>query len=306
MDLSTFIISVFDICEDWFNRRPHPVRERGSDPKLSDSEVVTMEIVGEFLGMDEDKHVHLYFKRHYSHYFPKLREVHRTTFARQAANLWVMKERLWQHLLESELMVGGDEQGEEPLLVIDSFPIPVCKKSRSYGCKTMRELASRGRDTNLGKFLGMRAHIVIAWPGIIVRASVCGADVHDLHQAERLLEGMGRGWVLADRNYWSPRVFEQLREHEGGPTLVARFKQKNETEKERGLAWPGWLSAKRQKIETVFSQLVERYKMKIVRTKDEWHFSSRFVRKILSHTMAVVFCRREGIPPTRFWELLTD
>jgi hypothetical protein len=30
------------------------------------------------------------------------------------------------------------------------------------------------------------------------------------------------------------------------------------------------------------------------------------VRKILSHTMAVVFCRREGISPTRFSELLTD
>lgn len=310
MDLNTFIVSVFDLCEDWFNDQEGPVRERGPAPTLSDSEVVTMEIIAEFLGMDTEKGIYLYFKRHYSHYFPKLREVHRTTFTRQAANLWVMKERLWQHLLESELLLlgGGDggREEEEPLLVIDSFPIPVCKKSRSYGCKTMREIARRGRDTNLGKFLGMRAHVVIAWPGVIVRANVCGANVHDLHLAERLLEGMGRGWVLADRNYWSPRVAEQLRDHEGGPALVARFKQKNETEKERGLVWPRWLSAKRQKIETIFSQLVERYKMKEVRTRDTWHFSSRFIRKVLSHTMAVVFCRREGLSPTRFWELLTD
>lgn len=308
MDLNTFIISVFDVCEDWFNRREGPVRERGPAPKLSDSEVVTMEIVGEFLGMDKDKHIYVYFRRHYPHYFPKIRKVHRTTFARQAANLWVMKEKLWQHLLESELLLGEDAREEEPpLLVIDSFPIPVCKTSRSYGCKVMRELSDRGRDTNLGKFLGMRAHVVIAWPGIIVRAGVCGANVHDLHLAEKLLEGMGRGWVLADRNYWSPNVREQLRDREGGgPTLMARFKQKNRTEQERGLVWPGWLSAKRQKIESVFSQLVERYEMKVVRTRDTWHFSSRFIRKILSHTMAVVFCRREGIAPTRFWELLTD
>jgi Transposase DDE domain len=98
------------------------------------------------------------------------------------------------------------------LLVIDSLPIPVCKKSRSYRCKVMRELSERGRDTNLGKFLGMRAHVVVAWPGIIVRANVCGADTHDLHLAERLLEGMGRGLVLADRNYWSPLVMEQLQD----------------------------------------------------------------------------------------------
>ena len=82
--------------------------------------------------------------------------------------------------------------------------------------------------------------------------------------------------------------------------LVARFKRENETEKERGLVWPRWLSAKRQKIETVFSQLVSRFNMKKVRTKDAWHFSSRFLRKVLSHTMAVVFCRREELSPTRF------
>jgi hypothetical protein len=117
---------------------------------------------------------------------------------------------------------------------------------------------------------------------------------------------MGRGWVLADRNYWSPLVREQLHDLEDGPMLMARFKRKNETEKERGLRWPRWLSAKRQKIETIFSQLVERYKMKVVRARDSWYFCSRFLRKVLSHTMAVVFCRREGVPPTRFWELLTD
>lgn len=304
MDLSTFIIGVFDLCEDWLKEKG-PARSRGPAPKLSDSEVITMEIVGEFLGIDTDKGIYTYFRRHYPHYFPKIRDIHRTTFARQAANLWVIKEHLWQHLLEHELVLGGAAQ-EEPLMVIDSFPIPVCKKSRSYKCKVMRELSERGRDTNLGKFLGMRAHVVVVWPGIIVRAEVCGANVHDLHPAQRLLEGMGRGWVLADRNYWSPETREQVHDREEGPMLLARFKRKGKTERERGLVWPGWLSAKRQKIESIFSQLVARYKMKEVWARDTWHFSSRFVRKILSHTMAVVFCYREGVHPTRFSELLTD
>jgi hypothetical protein len=263
-----------------------------------------MEVVGGFLGIDTDKGIYHYFKRHYPHYFPEMREIHRTTFARQAAKLWVIKEKFWQHLLAHELGLGAED--EEPLMVIDSFPVPICKQSRSYRCKVMRELSERGRDTNLGRFLGMRAHLLVVWPGIIVRANVCGADVHDLHLAERLLEGMGRGWVLADRNYWSPLVREQIRDYEGGPTLLARFKRKNETEKQRGLVWPRWLSKKRQKIESVFSQLVERYQMKVVWARDTWHFRSRFLRKILSHTIAVVFCRREGILATSFWELLTD
>ncbi len=304
MDLNTFIVSVFCLIDDHLKGRHRSYRQRGPAPKLSDSEVITMEVVGEFLGIDTDKGLYTYFKRHYGEWFPALLEVHRTTFARQAANLWKVKENLWQHIVGEEFVLEGDET--PPLMVIDSFPIPVCKKSRSYRCRVMRELSERGRDTNLGKFLGMRAHIVIAWPGVIVRASICGANVHDLHLAERLLEGMGDGWVLADRNYWSPLLQEQLHDLEGGPTLMARFKLKNETEKERGLVWPRWLSKKRQKIETIISQLVARYKMKVVRSRDSWHFCSRFLRKILSHTVAMVFCRREGISPTRFWELLTD
>lgn len=305
MDLNTFIVSVFCLVDDRLEAKR--IRQRGPAPKLSDSEVITMEVVGEFLGIDTDKGLYEFFRRHYyAEWFPKLKELHRTTFARQAANLWKVKEFLWQRLLKHDLLLGAQEGVEEPLLVIDSFPIAVCKKSRSYKCRVMRELSERGRDTNLGKFLGMRAHVLIVWPGIIVRANVCGADTHDLHLAERLLEGMGRGLVLADRNYWSPNVREQLKDYEGGPTLLARFKLKNETDEHRGLVLPKWLCKKRQKIESIFSQLVERYKVKVVRAGDTWHFSSRFIRKILSHTMAVVLCRREGISPTRFWELLTD
>jgi hypothetical protein len=53
-----------------------------------------MKIIGEFLGLDEDTQLFAYFRRHYAHYFPNLMRVHRTTFTRQAANLWKVKERL--------------------------------------------------------------------------------------------------------------------------------------------------------------------------------------------------------------------
>jgi hypothetical protein len=97
VDLSTFIVSVFCLIDDRLKGRR--IRQRGPTPKLSDAEVLTIEIVGEFLGMDTDTGIHLFFKRHYGEWFPTLGEVHRTTFARQAANLWKVKECLWQELL---------------------------------------------------------------------------------------------------------------------------------------------------------------------------------------------------------------
>jgi hypothetical protein len=58
-------------------------------------------------------------------------------------------------------------------------------------------------------------------------------------------------------------------------------------------------------IETVASQLVERYRVKRVRARDRWHLTSRFLRKVLSHTCCVLLCQRERLSPLRFSELVT-
>src|SRR5918998_4275146 len=98
MDLSTFIVSVFCLIDDRIADLGR-LRARGPAPTLCDSEVLTIEVVGEFLGLDEDTELFAYFRRHYAHFFPNLLRVHRTTFARQAANLWKVKELLWHKLL---------------------------------------------------------------------------------------------------------------------------------------------------------------------------------------------------------------
>jgi hypothetical protein len=52
--------------------------------------------------------------------------------------------------------------------------------------------------------------------------------------------------------------------------------------------------------------LVVRYNAKKMWARDVWHLRSRFVRKVLSHTVAVLLCRRAGLGPLRFSELLSD
>ena len=56
------------------------------------------------LGIDEDTELFAYFQRHYAHFFPNLNQVHRTIFSRQTANLWKVKEHLWQELLVVRLL----------------------------------------------------------------------------------------------------------------------------------------------------------------------------------------------------------
>jgi hypothetical protein len=98
--LETLIVTVFCHPDDALLTAldGKSVRHRGPLPLLSDAQVLTMETLAQDLGMEQDKAICACFRRHFSHFFPHLRGLQRTTFARQAANLWRVKERLWQHL----------------------------------------------------------------------------------------------------------------------------------------------------------------------------------------------------------------
>ncbi len=292
MDLSTFIVAVFCLTDDWLEGKK--LRQRGPSPELSDSEVLTMEIVGEYLRIDAEKELYAYFKRHYAEWFPALRGVHRTTFTRQVANLWAVKEKLWKHLL-------GQTYFDPEVSLVDSFPVPVCRFARAYRCRILAEESAFGHDEMAKQtFYGLRAHLRVCWPGVIVSVDLAPANVHDLTMAEEMLEEARKGWVLGDRNYWSPKLTEQLDGR--GLALLAPYKSKKK-EKE---SWPRWLVQKRRRIETVISQMAERYRAKKVWARDRWHLTSRFLRKVLSHTTAVYLCQQAGLSPLRFSQLLTD
>lgn len=295
MDLDSLIVTVFCLVDDTLaalldGRR---LRRRGPRPVLSDSEVLTLEVVGEFLGFDQERQIFDYFRRHYQHFFPALAKLHRTTFTRQAANLWQVKARLWQQLLhEIEL--------DRAVSLVDSFPVPVCRFARAKRCRRLRELSAYGFDEMAKQTcFGVRVHLRVCWPGLVAGFEVAPANVHELRAAEDLLEGV-RGCALGDRNYWSPALSEQFRAE--GLLLLAPFRKATRERK----PWPRRLVNTRRRIETVIGQLVARFHARQVWARDPWHFLSRLLRKILGHTLFVGLCQRRDLRPLRMAELLTD
>ncbi len=119
MPLEDLIITVFFWVDAHLKALlgDHRLRQRGFAPKRTDSEVITMEVVGEFLGLDADVGLWKYFRRHGPSWFPHLGS--RTTVAQQAANLWAVKQRLHQQLL-IELGAVID-----PIRLVDGCPLPV-------------------------------------------------------------------------------------------------------------------------------------------------------------------------------------
>ena len=292
MDLSTFIISVFCLVDDHLKGCQRSYRKRGPAPKLSDSEVLTIEIVGEFLGLDTDKDIYLFFKRHYAEWFPILSEVHRTTFARQAASLWKIKERLWQELLALT-------PHEPSFALVDSMPLPACLFARAYRCRRFRGEAAFGKDTLLKQtFYGFRVHVRVCRPGVITRFSVAPANVHELSVVPEITE-FSSGLLVGDRNYHSPKTKEQLESM--GIELVAPYSSKKRDPAPKKSAL---LSRFRYRIDTGFSQLTERYCVKRVWARDLWHLASRLLRKVLSHTVAFLLNHRTGNQPLQLSKLL--
>lgn len=68
MDITTYMITVYCFIDDWLQGQR--IRQRGPQPTLYDSEVLMMEIVGEFLGIDTDVALYRYFCRHWRAWFP--------------------------------------------------------------------------------------------------------------------------------------------------------------------------------------------------------------------------------------------
>jgi hypothetical protein len=91
MDRDDFIITVYCLVCDQYRALfgEQPLRHGGFTPQLTDEEVITLEICGEYFKLNMDKDLFNYFRHHYQAWFPRLRD--RSLFVRQAANLWQAK-----------------------------------------------------------------------------------------------------------------------------------------------------------------------------------------------------------------------
>ena len=131
MPVEQFITTVFCIVDDLIKELfPAALRGRGFPPKLSDSEVITIEVTGEWLGHHADKHIWEYFSRHWRHLFPDISS--RSAFIKQAANLWAVKQKLQTRLVQLMHAENAD------IHLIDGFPIDVVVRTRAPRSKVFK------------------------------------------------------------------------------------------------------------------------------------------------------------------------
>jgi hypothetical protein len=67
LDLSSFIVAVLCLIDDRLKDLGRLREHADPPPALFGSDVLTIVVVGEFLGLDEDTELFEYFRRHYGH-----------------------------------------------------------------------------------------------------------------------------------------------------------------------------------------------------------------------------------------------
>lgn len=278
MDRDTFIITVYCLVVEAYKsvKERYAIRRGGFTPALTDEEVITMEICGAYFKHHLDKDLFDYFQSHYRNFFPNLRD--RSSFVRQAANLWQVKVAIWQLILQRS------GQQTQLVQVIDTLPLPVCTYTRSVRDRCFKTLADYGHcAAKKLDYYGFKLGLRVSPIGMITHFPLLNARSHDVNHTFALVEDF-TGLCPADKGFIDP--FRQpLLYQRYGVKIVAPARAN--MREEHPAALRKFCSRVRKIVETVGSHLTERFAVDAIRVHDLWHFQHRLIRKVLSHTVMV-------------------
>lgn len=284
MSLEDLIITIYCSIEEIYQEATKGIhlRARGSAPALTDTEVLTMLVVGEYLGLGSDKKIWLYFSQHWSTWFPKIGC--RTSFTRQSANLLEILNRMQQKI--SEQLCNNKD-----LYFFDGFPIPICHIKRYKRKSPFRGIGSVGYCAAKDyKYFGFKGHLLISFEGVARGVSVAPAHIDERDVLPEVVAGL-MGDVLADKGLIRPELTEILMNQGMNLHTPLRKNMKDDRPKE----FVSQIMNLRRKIETVIGQLVERFNIQTIRAKDSWHLMAKIGRKLLAHT--ICFFINQSINP---------
>ncbi len=296
MDRDEFIITVYClVCEHYRGiKKAYSVRRGGFAPALSDEEVITMEICGEYFKLATDKDLFGYFRTHYRHFFPQLRD--RTLFVRQAANLWRVKALIQQRLTRSS------GQAQARIQIIDTLPLPVCGYTRSGRDRCFPTLADYGHcAAKQLDYYGFKLGLRITRCGMIIHYPLLPARPHDIRLLADLVEGFA-GLVPADKGFIDAFRLALLAERHGVLVVTPPRRGMTTSHSPTLLKFCAWI---RKEVETVGAHLTERFAIARIRVHDLWHFHHRVIRKILAHTVGVFLNLQLRRPPLDLDGLVT-
>ena len=183
-----FIVTTFVVCDKTMHALGHQDDRRA---KASDAEVLTVAVVAA-----------RYFQNHLERALQVMHLGHYLSGSLSVSRFNRRPHRLagWLHLLLETL---GEVFTQGEVFLIDSMPVPVCKRARAWRCRKVR-----GKDfcgycpAKKEAFFGWRLHLICTPTGVPVSFDLVPGGVHDLTPIHELTYSLPEGaTVYGDKGY---------------------------------------------------------------------------------------------------------
>lgn len=242
-------------------------------PKLSDIELVAIDLTAQYMSIDSECQI---FRTIYGLEIEQ--KIERSVYNRR-------KRKLVPFIEEIRLMMAAKFNEFEDYFIVDSMPLEVCKLSRSGRTKICKEEFYSAPDKGFcasqnTHFYGYKLHAVCSLNGVFESIDISKASVHDIHYLKDIKQQLSDCVLLGDKGYLGAQY--QIDLFETGNIRLETPMRKNQNEYKKQ---PYIFRKSRKRIETLFSQLCDQFKIRNNYAKSFEGFKTRIISKITSLTV---------------------
>lgn len=240
-------------------------------PKLSDIELIAIDLTSEFLGIDSERDL---FRK-----LPDdlLSKVERSVYNRR-------KRRLFYHrdLLRRKVALNI---GNQDYYIVDSMPLEVCKLSRSTRSSICKEEYETAPDkgycaSQSNSYYGYKLHAVCTIDGVFTDFDLSQASIHDIHYLKNIKSMYKSCTILGDKGYLS---IDYQRDLFSSNQIVLEVPMRRNQNDYKPQAYI--FRKARKRIETLFSQLCDQFMIRRNYAKSFDGFKNRILSKIMALTI---------------------
>lgn len=173
----------------------------------------------------------------------------------------------------------------EDTFIIDSMPLEVCKNARASRSKIFKEIGYASPDKGFCAsqqmyYYGYKLHGVCSLHGVFQSIDITPASVHDIHLLKDIKYHYSDCTLLGDMGYLS--VDYQLDLFQSSRIVLETPMLKNQI---RYKKQPYIYRKSRKRIETLFSQLCDQFRIRQNFAKSFIGFKTRILSKITTVTL---------------------
>jgi hypothetical protein len=293
IDIETLCSIIFVLVDDWYQKQGvHLLKgKRGAKPEFSDSEVITLMLMMDFIPFPSERQFWAFIRANYLALFPRL--IDRSQFNHRARGLRLVVEafrRYWA----SELGVTATTQ-----LLLDTKPVPVMGYKRSKKHSDFAGQAAYGvcKSRNM-KYFGFKLVMLTTLDGTPVAFELVPADADERDAAEEMLAFVWNCDIYSDKGFlgedWQQ---EQLDWHGNRIWAPKRVNQKKQNDPD----CDRFLNSIRERIEGAFNEVQNTSRnLERLLAKTVVGLCTRVIAKMASHILKLVLRRSFGIDVQTF------